>query len=71
MSDADVIRAWRDPEFRATLDADQQVALPPHPSGLIELSGAELDSVAGGALPNTLATRCSEGWRCVSGSWSC
>lgn len=71
MSDADIIRAWKDPAFRATLDAEQRSSMPPHPAGIIELSEAQLDEVAGGALPQTLATRCSEGWRCVSGSWSC
>jgi mersacidin/lichenicidin family type 2 lantibiotic len=40
MSNLDIIRAWKDPEFRATL-AD----VPPHPAGEIEieLAGLGLD----------------------------
>jgi len=71
MSDSDVIRAWKDPEFRAGLSAEARASLPAHPSGLIELSETELDGVAGGLPPQTYGTACSYGWRCYSGSWSC
>jgi mersacidin/lichenicidin family type 2 lantibiotic len=37
MSNLDIIRAWKDPEFRATL-AD----VPPHPAGEIEIEPAGL-----------------------------
>ena len=33
MSTADIIRAWKDPEYRSTLGV-----LPTHPAGLIELA---------------------------------
>jgi mersacidin/lichenicidin family type 2 lantibiotic len=39
MSNLDIIRAWKDPEFRATL-AD----VPPHPAGEIEIELAGLGS---------------------------
>lgn len=71
MSDSDVIRAWKDPDYRASLSEDARASLPPHPVGSIELSDAELDGLSGGLPPQTYGTRCSLGWRCYSGSWSC
>ena len=47
MSLIDVIRAWRDPEYRGTLSSEQLAALPAHPAGLVELSDAELASASG------------------------
>jgi mersacidin/lichenicidin family type 2 lantibiotic len=41
------IRAWKDPAFRATLSAAEQAELD-NPAGMIELTGTELDQVAGG-----------------------
>ncbi|MEU3499428.1 mersacidin/lichenicidin family type 2 lantibiotic [Streptomyces hundungensis] len=38
---ADVIRAWRDPLFRAALDDRARAALPPHPAGDIEVPGLD------------------------------
>ncbi len=55
MKFVDVIRAWRDPEYRATLSSDELAALPAHPAGLIELSDAELASAAGLESIDTLA----------------
>ncbi|WP_449482545.1 mersacidin/lichenicidin family type 2 lantibiotic [Streptomyces avidinii] len=40
-TDAEVIRAWRDPLFRASLDDRARAALPPHPAGDIEVPGLE------------------------------
>ena len=43
MSTLDIIRAWKDEEYRLSLDE-----MPAHPAGLIELTDADLDLVAGG-----------------------
>ena len=48
MDKVDVIRAWKDEEYRASLSDSEQAMLPQHPSGLIDLSDTELDGVAGG-----------------------
>jgi mersacidin/lichenicidin family type 2 lantibiotic len=48
MSNADIIRAWKDPQYRASLSPEEQALLPAHPAGLIELEDAYLDLVAGG-----------------------
>jgi mersacidin/lichenicidin family type 2 lantibiotic len=44
----DVIRAWKDPEFRQNLSEADRMLLPAHPAGLIELTDVQLDSIAGG-----------------------
>jgi mersacidin/lichenicidin family type 2 lantibiotic len=70
VSDTDVarniIRAWKDEEYRHSLPAHLRELLPENPAGLVDLIGAELDGGPPVAiLPNTLATRCSDGWRCL------
>ena len=60
MSKLDVIRAWRDPEYRATLSADELSRLS-HPAGLIELSDDELERAAGLLSASlTTAQTCTE-----------
>ena len=53
MATLDIIRAWKDEEYRLSLSAEQRALLPAHPAGLIELTDAELGAAAGGALPDT------------------
>ena len=43
MSTLDIIRAWKDEEYRLSLDE-----MPAHPAGLVELTDADLEQVAGG-----------------------
>jgi len=57
MTNIDVVRAWKDAEYRQSLSAGQRAALPAHPAGLIELSDDKLASAAGG-LPWTNGVRC-------------
>jgi mersacidin/lichenicidin family type 2 lantibiotic len=37
MTPSDIIRAWKDPHYRAGLSATQLAQLPAHPAGAIEL----------------------------------
>jgi mersacidin/lichenicidin family type 2 lantibiotic len=37
MSQADIIRAWRDTEYRLSLSEAEQAFLPPHPAGPSEI----------------------------------
>ena len=37
MTPSDIIRAWKDPRYRAGLPAPQRAQLPAHPAGTIEL----------------------------------
>jgi mersacidin/lichenicidin family type 2 lantibiotic len=43
MSKADVIRAWKDPEYRASLGVSELAALPGNPAGAIELTDDDMD----------------------------
>jgi mersacidin/lichenicidin family type 2 lantibiotic len=59
MNRDDVIRAWKDPLFRASLSREQRSALPAHPAGVIELRDEDLKAVAGGIALITAQT-CTE-----------
>ncbi len=52
MSKFDIIRAWKDEEFRRSLTDAQREALPQNPAGLVELFAADLEEVVGGAPPS-------------------
>lgn len=52
-----IIDAWRDEEYRESLDAETRSLLPENPVGEIELTEAELADVDGGTtLPCTAVT---------------
>ncbi|WP_375768696.1 mersacidin/lichenicidin family type 2 lantibiotic [Archangium gephyra] len=50
-----IIRAWKDPVYRASLSPEQRAAIPESPSGipLNEVDESELDGVVGGRPPLT------------------
>jgi mersacidin/lichenicidin family type 2 lantibiotic len=56
MTPSDIIRTWKDPGYRAGLDATQLAKLPAHPAGAIELPE-----------PTLHATRPPQGFRVKSG----
>lgn len=51
MSYEDIVRAWKDEEYYASLSPEQQANLPENPAGIIELTEAELEGIAGGTTP--------------------
>jgi mersacidin/lichenicidin family type 2 lantibiotic len=48
MSDVNVVRAWKDEEYRLSLPEAERSRLPDNPAGLIELAAGDLGAVAGG-----------------------
>ncbi len=46
----DIVRAWKDAQYRQSLSAEQQAMLPENPAGNFELTESELDAVSGGTL---------------------
>jgi mersacidin/lichenicidin family type 2 lantibiotic len=69
MSHIDIIRAWKDAEYRHSLSEAERAALPENPAGQIELNHAQLEGVAGG-LPKTFNLACatlSNGTECTVG----
>jgi mersacidin/lichenicidin family type 2 lantibiotic len=70
-----IIRAWKDPEFRARLSAEQRAFLPESPSGkpMTELDDAELVEITGGAIRDVLgpSTGCTGPVRQTCGIVNC
>ena len=48
MSNLDIVRAWKDEDYRNSLNAAQLALLPTNPAGLVELTDTELEKVTGG-----------------------
>jgi mersacidin/lichenicidin family type 2 lantibiotic len=59
MSPEAIIRAWKDASFRAGLSDTERALLPEHPSGLIELDDAQLETAAGARPPYTENNTCT------------
>ena len=49
MSKLDVIRAWKDEQYRSSLEGSLVGTLPANPVGRLDLSEIELSNVAAGA----------------------
>jgi mersacidin/lichenicidin family type 2 lantibiotic len=47
MSTNEIIRAWKDAEYRASLSEAARAALPAHPAGSIDLPGAGIYGARG------------------------
>ena len=47
-----IVRAWKDPEFRASLTSEERASLPDCPAGpaFTELNESELEDAVGGGL---------------------
>lgn len=62
MSEKDIIRAWKDEEYRNSLTEEQKEQLPENPAGLIELTDEDLSSMAGGAsaMHTSCPTHCTQ-----------
>jgi mersacidin/lichenicidin family type 2 lantibiotic len=58
MRKVDVVRAWKDPLYRASLAEEERAELAAHPSGLLELD-EELLKAATGAVPLTTYKTCT------------
>ena len=56
MSTPDVIRGWKDEDYRQSLSVEQRAMLPQHPAGVIELSDEELDIAGGTVTTTTIST---------------
>jgi mersacidin/lichenicidin family type 2 lantibiotic len=53
MSNVDVIRAWKEANYRKGLSREELASLPQNPAGLIDLSDTELEGVTGGLAAGT------------------
>ncbi|MBD2328721.1 mersacidin/lichenicidin family type 2 lantibiotic [Alkalinema sp. FACHB-956] len=64
MSQENIIRAWKDADFRNSLSTKERALLPQDPAGMIELSDTDLKHVGGGAK------LCEPTWGPVCGNGS-
>ncbi len=48
MSNENIIRAWKDENFRNSLSEQERALLPENPAGMSELSDEALKTIAGG-----------------------
>ena len=62
MSHIDVVRAWKDELYRASLSQEELARLPDHPAGLIELGDGDLNGVAGASTELLLTFGCCSGF---------
>jgi mersacidin/lichenicidin family type 2 lantibiotic len=59
MSNSDIIRAWKDEDYRKLMGEEQRAMLPDNPAGQIDLSESEMEALAGGRVyGNTIGIRC-------------
>jgi mersacidin/lichenicidin family type 2 lantibiotic len=57
-----IARAWKDPEYRATLSDDELAAMPEHPCGPVELGDEALALVAGARTEGLYTLGCCGGF---------
>lgn len=48
MSHENIIRAWKDENYRQNLTPEEKSLLPANPAGMIELTDTQLEKAAGG-----------------------
>ena len=61
MKKIDIIRAWKDEDYRNSLSQEELASLPENPAGMIEISDGDLGKASGGAL--TFTAQCTEATR--------
>jgi mersacidin/lichenicidin family type 2 lantibiotic len=57
VSKVDIVRAWKDEEYRLSLTEQERALLPENPAGLIELDNDEMRAVLGGQATTTATTK--------------
>lgn len=50
MREQNVVRYWKDPEYRASLSDDERAAFPENPAGIADVTDHALADVRGGTL---------------------
>jgi|HubBroStandDraft_3_1064219.scaffolds.fasta_scaffold200746_2 mersacidin/lichenicidin family type 2 lantibiotic len=59
MKKIDVVRAWRDEEYRNSLTAEEQASLPENPAGAAVVQDSVLAGITGGCgRPSTFVSSC-------------
>ena|SRR5947209_19182752 len=61
MAKLNIIRAWKDEDYRLGLSDEERSQMPSNPAGAIDLSDTELDYVAGASTETLLTVGCCSG----------
>ena len=62
MSSQDIIRAWKDQEYRQNLNEEQLSKLPENPAGIVDLSHEDMEVTAGGFYSASPCTYTEHQW---------
>jgi mersacidin/lichenicidin family type 2 lantibiotic len=65
MSQQDIIRAWKDRNYRESLSEEQRSQLPENPAGIADLSDEVLETIAGGRGGDGGGGGCGTGTNCT------
>ncbi len=65
MLNENIIRAWKDENFRNSLSNQERALLPGNPAGSVELSDEVLGTVAGGLMMGPGGTECGTRPNCT------
>lgn len=60
MKKVDIVRAWRDPEYYASLTEAEKAQVPAHPAGTMDLEDQDLTFAAGGVLETFCEYTCCQ-----------
>ena len=60
LTSSEIVQAWKDEEFFASLTPEQQAQVPEVPSELAEMSDEELEMVAGGRKGICIFSTCRD-----------
>jgi mersacidin/lichenicidin family type 2 lantibiotic len=59
MTNVEIVRAWKDEDYRLSLSDAQRASLAANPVGMVDLSDLELESAAGGCCNGGTQWDCS------------
>jgi len=60
MRKIDIVRAWKDPEYRNSLTEAERNSVEPNPAGNMEVGDELLKAVSGGATTDYCTTGCND-----------
>ena len=66
-----IIRAWKDEDYRLSLTAAERAMLPENPAGIVELSDSQLGVATGAGLQDSVWCTASSICPCLSAQVNC
>ena len=66
MGNERTIRAWKDPDFRDSLDPNEDANVPASPVGTVDLDDIDLGAAPGGSMPISQTSICQTSLPCAA-----